>query len=525
MATTIPTPTLAARSASNWTTAPVSIVILTLNEEINIADCLASCAWCDDVHVLDSGSSDHTVEIARANGAAVWNHPFESFGAQRNWAIDNIPMKHDWVFHLDADERFTPELVEAMRARLSSHPREAGFHVPQKLMFMGRWLKRSAAYPTYQMRLFHKGRMRFCDYGHGQRELTDGAVGTLDEPYLHYGFAKGLYDWLDKHNRYSSLEALQVVTSSRESWKTAELLSSDKVRRRRAWKEFGYMLPLRPRLRWFVTLFVLGGIFEGRAGRTYAQLIALYEEMITLKLRLLRSRRHLTVGGFEKDAKPVPRTSVFDAEDQFADSGPASAALPASAAFLNGHAPTARETEQALQMRPESSPWTFKEKVGRAVWMVFGKPIFRVSFHNWYPFRAWLLRMFGAKIGRGVAIRPTANIEVPWMLEMQDDATVGDHAILYSLGRITIGKRSIISQYAHLCAGTHDYADHTFKLIRSPVTIGDDVWIGADAFIGPGVTVGGLTVVGARSSTYKNLPPQRVCVGNPARPIKTRDLR
>ena len=111
------------------------------------------------------------------------------------------------------------------------------------------------------------------------------------------------------------------------------------------------------------------------------------------------------------------------------------------------------------------------------------------------------------------------------MIEIDDDATVGDHAILYSLGPIRIGKRSIISQYAHLCAGTHDYADHTFRLIRSPVTIGDDVWIGADSFIGPGVNVGSLSVVGARSSTYKSLPAGQVYVGNPAKRIKERVLQ
>jgi putative colanic acid biosynthesis acetyltransferase WcaF len=135
------------------------------------------------------------------------------------------------------------------------------------------------------------------------------------------------------------------------------------------------------------------------------------------------------------------------------------------------------------------------------------------------------VRLFGGRVGQGVALRPTVHIEVPWLLELDDDCTVGDHAILYSLGKIKVGKRSIISQYAHLCAGTHDYTDHTFKLLRTPITIGDDVWIGADAFIGPGVTVGSLSVVGARSSTYKDLPPRRVCVGNPARPIKDRDLR
>src|SRR5690349_22231261 len=90
---------------------PVSVVVLTVNEEVNIADCLRSCAWSDDVHVVDSGSTDRTCGIAREMGATVHVHPFESFGLQRNWAIDHIRHKHDWVFHLDADERFTPELV------------------------------------------------------------------------------------------------------------------------------------------------------------------------------------------------------------------------------------------------------------------------------------------------------------------------------------------------------------------------------------------------------------------------------
>ena len=185
-------------------TAPISVVILTLNEQANVADCLTSCAWCDDVHVLDSGSEDRTVQIVHSFNVQIHTHRFKSFGAQRNWAIDNIDTKYNWIFHLDADERFTPDLVEAIQALLATDPREAGFHIPHKVMFIGQWLKRSAGYPTYQMRLFHKRRMRFCDYGHGQREDTDNPVGVIDVPYLHYSFSKGLYDWLDKHNRYSS---------------------------------------------------------------------------------------------------------------------------------------------------------------------------------------------------------------------------------------------------------------------------------------------------------------------------------
>ncbi|MHC5005173.1 MAG: glycosyltransferase family 2 protein, partial [Planctomycetota bacterium] len=292
-----PQPVDPSKARVTGVSAPVSVVILTLNEEVNIAGCLESCTWCDDVHVLDSGSTDRTTEIARALGATVHENPFESFGAQRNWAIDNIPMQHDWIFHLDADEHFTPELVDAVRDLLDSDPDESGFYLPNKLMFMGRWLKRSGDYPTYQMRLFHRRRMRFCDYGHGQRELTGGEVGTLDVPYLHYAFSKGLTDWFAKHNRYSALEALQVLEQPAD-WSWRDLVCSDPVKRRRAWKEFSHNIPFRPQLRRFYMLFVLGGILEGRAGRTYARMIAIYEQMITLKLRTLRA------SGERGDARP-----------------------------------------------------------------------------------------------------------------------------------------------------------------------------------------------------------------------------
>jgi len=298
--------------------ARISVVILTLNEEVNIVDCLASCVWCDDVHVLDSGSTDRTAELAEACGASVHTNPFESFGQQRNWAIDHIPAKYDWIFHLDADERFTPEIVRAMHELVLAAPGEAGFYVPNKLMFMGRWLKRTGSYPTYQMRLFHKERVRFADHGHGQREKTDGVVGTLDEPYLHYPFSKGLFDWIDKHNRYSSLEALQAVSSEKRQWGVRDLFFGDKIKRRRAWKEFSYELPMRPTLRWFATMFLLGGFLDGRPGFIYARLIVMYERMIALKLKLLRESTLAASADFEKDTRPKVRTKVFDARDRVA---------------------------------------------------------------------------------------------------------------------------------------------------------------------------------------------------------------
>lgn len=520
---------------------PVSVVILTLNEEINIRAAIDSCHWCDDIHVLDSGSTDRTQEIAQEMGAKVHYHAFTSFGEQRNWAIDNIPAKHPWIFHLDADERFTAELVEAMTDRLSNDVEEAGFHIPSKTMFMGRWLKRSAGYPTYQMRLFHKKRMRFIDYGHGQREDESAKTGVIDVPYLHYSFSKGIHEWLDKHNRYSTLEARQVIHGKEYQWELKDLFFGKKIHRWRAWKELIYHLPMRSKLRWFGILFVNGGIVEGRAALSYANLMAMYENMITTKLRVLHSQAQMSVQS--------RHTSLRQPAQQFEPMGTPNAPDVASieqqtsandttknrhVPHAPGAPPTSRETGDLMkeynldhlpQMQPESSPWSFKGKLGRAIWMTIGSKLFRFSFHNWYRYRRIILRIFGAKVGKNVVIRPSAHIEIPWTLTIEDGASIGDDTIIYSLGHIHIGKRAIISQYAHLCAGTHDYTDHTFKLIRTPITIGDDCWVGTDAFIGPGVTVGTLTVVGARSSVYKNLPPGKVAVGNPAKVIKDRELR
>jgi putative colanic acid biosynthesis acetyltransferase WcaF len=168
------------------------------------------------------------------------------------------------------------------------------------------------------------------------------------------------------------------------------------------------------------------------------------------------------------------------------------------------------------------SPWTFRQNLARAAWMIAAKLLFRPSFHNWYGWRRLLLRTFGARIARDVRIRPTAHIEIPWNLDIREGAVVGDYAILYSLGPITIGRRAVVSQYAHLCAGTHDYRYRDFPLLRPPIVIGDGAWIAADAFVGPNVTVGDGAVIGARSSVFKDIPPNMVAAGNPARPIKPR---
>jgi len=135
-----------------------------------------------------------------------------------------------------------------------------------------------------------------------------------------------------------------------------------------------------------------------------------------------------------------------------------------------------------------------------------------------------MLRAFGAKIGKQVHIYPTVKIAMPWNLEVGHFSAIGDHAIVYCLGQVFLGERVTISQYAHLCAGTHDYTDATLPLIKSPICIEDDAWICADAFVGPGITIGQAAVVGARSVAFKNVPKNTVVAGNPAVEKKKRNI-
>lgn len=163
--------------------------------------------------------------------------------------------------------------------------------------------------------------------------------------------------------------------------------------------------------------------------------------------------------------------------------------------------------------------WTRREQVGRVAWALT-TPLFRLSPRPFWGWRRVLLRAFGAKVGSEVHVYPTVRVEIPWHIALGDFSAVGDRAILYSLGRITLGDRATISQGAHICAGTHDIHDPSRPLLKPPIDIGDDAWICADAFIGPGVSVGAGAIVGARAVVMKNVANGSVVVGNPARPIR-----
>jgi putative colanic acid biosynthesis acetyltransferase WcaF len=159
------------------------------------------------------------------------------------------------------------------------------------------------------------------------------------------------------------------------------------------------------------------------------------------------------------------------------------------------------------------------------LWWLVQAIAFPLSPHTFNGFRQLLLRLFGAKIGKGVVIRPTARFTYPWKVEIGDYSWIGDDVVFYSLDQIRIGCHCSISQKSYLCTGSHDIQDPTFGLIISPITIGNGVWIATDCFIAPGVYIGANAVIGARSSVFSNIPAQHVCWGSPARPRYQRQIR
>ena len=162
--------------------------------------------------------------------------------------------------------------------------------------------------------------------------------------------------------------------------------------------------------------------------------------------------------------------------------------------------------------------------VARVLW-IFGAFVFRLVPRPCYAVRSWLLRMYGAKIGQRVHVYPTVRIQFPWNLTIGDFAAIGDHARIYNLGPIQIGSRATISQFSHLCAGSHDYQSPTMALLKLPITVGEDAWVCADAFVGPGVTIGDGAVVGARAVVVKDVPAWTVVAGNPAKEVKKREIQ
>ena len=285
----------------------LSIIILARDEAQDLPRLLESIRWCHDIHLVDSGSSDATVEIARAAGAHCLEHFFAAFGQQRNWALDNCALKHPWVLFLDADEASTPEFQASVLSAIATADESiAGFYCCWKMMVEDRWLRRCDSFPKWQFRLLRRGRATFMDFGHGQKEEEiDGTLGYISEPYLHFVLSKGWASWLERHNRYSSQEAAERM---RTPIRWGEILSRDPSVRNKALKPLVSQIPGWPVLRFVQAYLLSGGFLEGRPGFTYCVNLAYYEFLIQAKQREPALPGAAATGGFrDRLAAAAPR--------------------------------------------------------------------------------------------------------------------------------------------------------------------------------------------------------------------------
>lgn len=269
----------------------ISVLILTRDEAQNLPGCLASVSWSDDVHVLDSLSTDGTQAIAAAAGAHVTERAFDNWSSHQNWALANLPFKHPWVFYLDADERVTPELRDSLLRTVSASGAFCAFRVQRRDFFQNTWLRHVQTSPLY-IRLFRPECMRY-ERLVNPVSIPDGPVGQVAGYLDHFPFSKGLGHWVERHNQYSELEAQQTVANRQNNAAfslRAALFERDFHRRRFHQKELFYRMPMRPLIR-FLYLYVLRrGFLDGQAGYTYARLQAFYEYLIVAKTKELERR-------------------------------------------------------------------------------------------------------------------------------------------------------------------------------------------------------------------------------------------
>lgn len=266
----------------------ISVLILTLNEEANIGDCIESLPWREDVHILDSGSIDQTSKIARDLGAHVSTNDFNGYASQRNTGL-SLPFKHEWVVMLDADERMTGELAAEIESEIANaNSNLTMLRVRRRDIFMGRWIKRSSGYPTWFPRVFRRGRVS-VEREINEEYISDGNVKQLNGHIDHYPFNKGMDWWFERHNRYSTMEARLLVARSKHFPSTRN--AGDPGNRRAILKAIAYRLPFRPYLTFAYLYVVRGGFLDGKAGWTYANMRLAYELTINSKAAYFRYQK------------------------------------------------------------------------------------------------------------------------------------------------------------------------------------------------------------------------------------------
>jgi glycosyltransferase involved in cell wall biosynthesis len=271
--------------------APVSVLVLTYNEESNIGACLDSAQWAAEVFVVDSLSTDRTAEVARERGAVVFSHPFQGYAEQRNWALSHLPFSFEWVLVVDADERVTPGLAGEIQNVVSSPTKSFdGYYVKRRLFFLGRWLVHSGPHRTWILRLFRREAGRFENRAVNEHVLLAGQAGYLHEPLDHCD-QHPLSDWVAKHNRYASLEAEERLNDgfrgNHQDCIAARFWGPQVERNRWVRRHIWNRLPLlaRPLLFFFRNYVVRLGFLDGIPGLVFHVLWSFwYQFLIDAKI-------------------------------------------------------------------------------------------------------------------------------------------------------------------------------------------------------------------------------------------------
>jgi glycosyltransferase involved in cell wall biosynthesis len=264
------------------TQSAVTIIIPTKDEALHIARCVDSVRALGRVIVVDCGSGDATARIAAAHGAEVVQHDWQGHAAQKNWALAELDITTDWVLFLDADEYLEPAAALAIEAALRS-PRVDGYYLPRAYVFLGQRLKHAWWYPDYQLRLFRTGRGRFEDRRVHEHVIVEGSVAALDAAPIVHENLKGLSAFIERHNRYSDLEADELCWPS-PAVKPGSFRGSWAERRRALKDRIWFRIPGRPLVRFVWMYFVKRGFLDGRRGLLFCSLIAMYDLMIDAKL-------------------------------------------------------------------------------------------------------------------------------------------------------------------------------------------------------------------------------------------------
>lgn len=278
---------------------PVSILIPIRNEASNLPRCLASVAWADEIFVVDSQSTDGSIEIATAAGAHVVQFRFNgTWPKKKNWSLENLPFRNEWVFILDADETMPPEAAEEFASLIRQNGgSQAGYWINRRFMFMGAWLKH-AYYPNWNLRLFKHRLGRYEQLVQGATQSGDnevhehiivqGETRRLRCEMDHYAFPS-IDTFVEKHNRYSNWEARLALEDGLKG--SDQKLQSNEVGLRRRLKHWVRRMPFRPSLRFIYVYLIQGGFLDGRRGYYFARLHAFYEFLSVAKTAELR-RQH-----------------------------------------------------------------------------------------------------------------------------------------------------------------------------------------------------------------------------------------